>query len=258
MTDTEDKYYADMVVAAIDILGFRALLECDDECEAAMQSAKTLIENAPHQYVYDSPDMGTPCDRLYKDWLHLGDALYLFGDPQASIADQALGLMAKSVGLLCLGFRLWSGGERGRLIRVGVARGDLRVAGSIDGREAPIRLGSAMSRAYRLERDQEWIGGAIDSTIPVLSEEQYRIQYDVPLKDGSEWQGHCKALNWVAAAAQNPDFLDVEPVPGWFQDAAAQEKDERVSRKYCNTAQFVTHALSALSDARGGAGTAGG
>jgi class 3 adenylate cyclase len=121
-------------------------------------------------------------------------------------------------------------------VRAGIAYGEAY----IDPQNS-LFVGKPIVEAYRLERAQQWSGGALSQSacdrLPekILSADWWVVQYDVPLKDGKTHR--TLALNWNTGIH----------LPGWRLRWSAQSdvpseadwaKDRSVCEKFVNTKRF--------------------
>jgi hypothetical protein len=107
-----------------------------------------------------------------------------------------------------------------------------------------------MYHAYKLEKCQEWIGGAISGDID-CSQLKYVVKYDnIPLnKEINEPFKPKYAINWIRIAKQNPDLLKIViDKSNTCERIDAVSKsigniDESVRKKIQNTKNFIEKIL---------------
>jgi hypothetical protein len=241
------EYYPDVVVAAVDILGLGVLIQKPDQCEGAFGAANWLATNCLFSKAYDTPTGESGGFPLYESEVYFGDSAYLFGDPTELVQEQGSRLAAKCAALLWPGLHRHMRKGTGGLLRIGIARGDLRKGHvSQKGRVHEVRVGTAMLRAHDLELAQDWIGGAVAADVPRASPDDYRCAWPVPLKHGSPWAGRCEALDWLRLAVENADNLkwDPESLTAFLLDNAPSE--DRARSKWVNTLAFLRSRLAAI------------
>lgn len=245
--DCADEYHDRIVVASMDILGMANRVESDEDATTAAADLDIFLKNAqaPYHYRYDKPSVDSPVGRLYSRALHFGDSIYLFGDPEKSLSEQATLLLGKSAVLIALGVKSWiEKRDKYFLLRVGIAVGNIRWRSFRwfdDVIEFPI--GTALTRAHRIQEAQEWIGGAIDRQLH-SSYDHYRLEFAVPLKTAGE--SEVDAVNWVQAVADNQwlDFF-LDAYPTRVESIQAETAD--VLRKHANTQRFLDHAARCIA-----------
>lgn len=236
----EDEYHEQIVVASIDILGMARRVESDDDATTAAGDLDIFLKNAAVPYHYDKPSFDSPTGRLYSRALHFGDSIYLFAEPEKSISQQATSLLVKSAMLIVMGVKSWiEERENYFLLRVGIAVGNVRWRRfRWFGELIEFPIGTALTRAHRIQEAQEWIGGAIDRQLQ-SSDDRYRLECAVPLKTAR--RSEMDAVNWVQGVADNQwlkFFLDTYPM----RVESMQDETADVLRKHANTQRFLEHA----------------
>jgi hypothetical protein len=238
-----DDFHANAVVAAVDLLGMGRLLAQDDQALAAMDAIDLLVCNTTSQDVYQNPKLQSEFKPMYVYRAYFGDSAYLFADPTRSVAEQTTNLLVKCASLISQGLEHWITGDSHQfLARVGIAFGNVRWRriGWL-GENILIPMGTAMERAYRLSRRQDWIGGAVDRQLKSIND-RYRLEYDVPTHDAD---GEVDAINWVQFMeddAELPDFLNAFEAKG----AKGLPEDQSIRRKHAATQAFIAEARTRM------------
>jgi hypothetical protein len=197
MSDGSERYFDSIVVAAVDVLGMRRLVSRGDACAEAMAALRNFVWNALESRMFYEPDETRLAGRTHQIGMYFGDAVYLFGDPSDSPKLQLMKLTAKVASLIWWGLR----GPARFLVRVGIGAGNLRTKTvTVAGISHEIRIGSAMLRAYELEKNQDWVGGAVDGGVAALdSKHEWTVDYPVPLHRECP-SAKPGALKWVGPA----------------------------------------------------------
>lgn len=232
--DADDTYLPDVAVAAVDILGVKKLVGKADKNILAMAALSLFVRNACSSGYYTRPDFSAKAGDLYQDDVYFGDCVYLFGDTGMPVSKQVNLLAAKLTALIFLGLI----SEPRILVRAAIATGDLRtkMVSTVRGIR-DVRIGTAMVRAYLLEANQCWIGGAIDYRAPLSEDCRKRVvEYPIPLKSGSDL-GHPVALNWMGGIGKRPDRDEVEANLRRAVAEVGTGDDEET--KLTNTLEFV-------------------
>jgi hypothetical protein len=108
-----------------------------------------------------------------------------------------------------------------------------------------IYLGKALTRAYDLERRQQWIGVAIDKSLPDAFSEMFKVisdknnilsqiflKYDVPFKDKTNDKLHTINWRWNLVVEDGTKSLFL------------QKEDKNVLEKINNTLQYAKYVIS--------------
>jgi len=144
-------------------------------------------------------------------------------------------------------------------LRCGIAKGNLITTHLKIPKDAPrhiqnitekFSIGNSMYRAYKLEKSQEWMGGAIQGDID-CSQMKYVVKYDVPLKKEIYETSYRPqyAINWIRIAKQNPELFEINIDKSFTYkiiDSLAKsigEVNENVRKKIQNTKDFVDKVL---------------
>lgn len=241
----EDDYHDRIVVASMDILGMGRLVESDDDAATAANVLDVFLKNAAVPYWYERQSSDSPTGRMWSRQSHFGDSIYLFGNTDLSILEQTTYLLMQSAGLIQLGLGFWiEQRERSFLLRVGIAVGNVRWR-RFDwfGQRIELPIGTALTRAHRIQEQQQWIGGAIERKL-ASSDDRYRLEYDVPLKMAAA-SVKLDAINWVQTVADNypiDSFVDAlrKRIEGMRDESA------EVLRKHANTQRFLDHAARCI------------
>jgi len=102
-----------------------------------------------------------------------------------------------------------------------------------------------MMKAQCLQETQQWIGGAIESSIPRGEHSVYRIQYPVPQSEKKpRVEFPVEAINWVRLGIDNKQDVTFYPSIDNIEETAAAIADPRVRAKWDNTHAFVKHMLT--------------
>jgi|GEM_PF-5991411 len=254
--DTEQRYYPDVIAASIDILGFGRLIELDSE--RAFRAAAWLVGNVLLDKAVRA-DGGGPDISLYERSAYFGDSCYLFGDTGADLRDQATCLAAKCASLLYVG--LSGGYSPSKLLvplRIGIARGDLRVGTiRVGERRQELRIGSAMLKAHRLQEAQVWLGGAVALDVPPPSSnsDDFRLSYSVPRHQArwQRWMDSCSALNWPKLSGIASPLPGNKPVPFLHDLIEVMQPlampGMQAFDKWQNTIHFARHTASCVGSA---------
>jgi len=243
---TDDRTHDPVVAAALDVLGVRALLEQDLTALAAANACDGLVGTVLEaRYAYTAPDPKSDSIELYERGTYFGDSMYLFGDPSEPEQKQSAHLI-----VVCA-MGIWSGiyasisdHRKSYAPRVGICRGNLRWREIRTSKHRlTVPIGTSMARAHLLQESQDWVGGAVSSEVAV-SDQQYVVEYPVPLKSGGRWwAGSAQALNWVAIARQD-DRYDLGELSADLRRHAGQQKRKDAKLKWENTLTFAEAVLS--------------
>ncbi|MER0216796.1 MAG: hypothetical protein DU481_11565 [Nitrosomonas sp.] len=160
----EIKYYEKIVVASFDILGFKKRIMVDSKDAATILA--NLIKNAyfGNSFYSKEVNLNDPESEKYKISDFYGkmerysDSMFLYGDPQKSIEDQFTLMTAMAAKTIALGFNCKSP----YAVRCGIAVGDLHeISLNEYGKTISVFTGTSVLKAYEIEQEQNWAGGAI-------------------------------------------------------------------------------------------------
>jgi len=123
-------------------------------------------------------------------------------------------------------------------IRGGITYGEMYVS-----EEQQVFLGKALTKAYLLEKDQYWIGTAIDDSVftafPALDKEMKNsllqdifLEYDVPMKDDATRK--MRTLNWCYNLRVKEGIRSLFPL----------SKDQEIRAKQENTLKYAEMVFS--------------
>ena len=197
MTKEEEQYLPKVAVAAVDLLGMKALLGKEDKATSAMTALVGLRKNSADSRYYKDKALKSLAGTLYEIEEYFSDSVYFFADANIDVGIQVDRLAVKCASLIAVGLLLY---PRGFLVRAGIAVGDLRKKLVQPPQKEPqeIRIGTGMARAHMLQECQEWLGGAVEAEIAPAPKEINRIKYKVPIKDNADFQQcELEAVNWV-------------------------------------------------------------
>jgi hypothetical protein len=124
------------------------------------------------------------------------------------------------------------------LARAGIASGDLRIKTLVaPGGAREIRIGSAMVRAFELERTQAWVGGAIGSSLRCDDETlRWTVNYPVPFAEGYRSSDRPLALNWLCSGKP------LHQLARELRETSAEiGPSDGADEKLVNTLRFVEH-----------------
>ncbi len=195
LTNAMDTYYPAIAVAALDLLGVRALVSRSDCALTAMDVLSRFVRNASTRGVYNTETLHDRHDFMFDVDVFFGDSLYLFADPSRDIETQVHGLLLRVSTLIGIG--LWTSPRF--LVRGAIAVGDLRKRlAQGDSVSHEIRIGTSMINAHQLQEGQDWIGAAVHPDTPLNAEaRKWTTTNEVPLKPGFRLEGTPVAVNWV-------------------------------------------------------------
>lgn len=116
-------------------------------------------------------------------------------------------------------------------LRMGVAFGEMFVD-----TEKNILVGKPIADAAALEKEQQWVGGAFHSSIPleVVRIDGIGVVYPVPLKQQAPGLC-CAAVDWCYFGSDSEQFSALEAATSTYLDSAPCDS---VRQKYLNTQQF--------------------
>ncbi len=240
-------YRQEVAVAAVDLLGMKALLEKDDKATSAMTALVGLRRNSATRDYYHAKDFKSSAGTLYQLEEHLGDSVYFFADTNLDIGTQVNRLVMKCAALIATGLLHY---PRGFLVRAGIAVGDLRkkLVQPPQGAPHEIRIGTGMARAHMLQKCQEWLGGAVEVKIAPAPKEINRIKYEVPIKDNTNFQQcELEAVNWVYILANeysNDKGKVIDAVKKSMSQPSNLANCENALKKLENTLNFVEYVFS--------------
>lgn len=221
-------------VAFLDILGFGAKLDNMPLLELANIYERRILESQFINRPFDSTG-NTPS--LFKD--HPSDApwcaQYVFSDSIILVShDEDIMSCMK---LIIYAWRLSQNFIAfGMPLRGGVAYGEMYSNPNLN-----IFLGKALAKAHDLERCQNWIGVAIDTSIKerfpkdfeIFEDQEYQIfddllfEYPVPFKDGTTRR--LRTLNW------RWNLIVEKGTRSLFSNS----EDPKIVEKVCNTLKYA-------------------
>lgn len=186
-------YIPKVIVADIDVIGMKKILEINDKLETAHKILGQIRSNLEHNRFYKDSQNGKPHPRWYMRVY--GDSIYLIGNTEIPIEEQAKWIIFAAANMIAFGiFGDEFKDKKKRIgvnffLRCGIAKGDFGIAKyKINGLEDTIEIGNSMAYAYQLESSQNWIGGAILGNL-ILSKDDdlYLIEYPyIPLDNLKE------------------------------------------------------------------------
>jgi len=244
MKVSDDKeYYPLVAVAAVDMCGMKKLLDEEDNCSSAWKALTWLIRNASVNEFYSDKSLKNKAGTMYELGTYFGDSVYIFADTSLDIGIQVDRLAVKCASLIGVGF------DFGFLVRAGIAVGDLRrkVISLYGDKQQEVRIGRGMAKAHMLQECQDWIGGAVESEFPPAPEQINRIEYDVPIKEKTDFSNSkLEAVNWVYILAsrhgnKKDEVLDVVSKSILKLNGLESEK---IRSKLENTIGFIEYVFS--------------
>lgn len=258
MPHNDKGYHEEVVVATIDILGMKEILESNDKLNHATKIIGQINASMNMNRFYMNPKDG----KKYPNWYEqqFGDSIYLIGDPKLPVEKQTRGIVFGVAHLIAFGIFGYEIIGRNFLLRCGIARGNLRTAQwKINDSQGEIFIGNSMSRANNLEKNQDWIGGAAYGNIDCREiRDFYLVRYDnIPLKEKYKEELVPKdvpkyAIDWVRVAKERADDLKLETeinityicnkIDEIAQSIGNMDKEE-VHEKIDNTKKFVEYCM---------------
>jgi hypothetical protein len=234
LTMTEQPHIPLRTVAFLDILGFRAKLYETPLLSLANSYERRILES---QFINRPFDSKGKAPTLFKDhpnnvpWC----AQYVFSDSIILVShDEDIMSCMK---LIVYAWRLSQNFIAfGMPLRGGIAYGELYANPNLN-----VFLGKALAKAYELERCQNWIGAAIDTSVmerfptvfETIDKDDYPIlndllfEYLVPFKDGTTKR--LRTLNW------RWNLIVEKGTRALFSDS----EDTRVVEKIRNTLKYA-------------------
>ena len=243
-------YNKDIIAASIDILGLGNVLKYNGS-KKAFNLLNKLFLNTIDPYVYSAPLFLGKKIRVFKDSVRFGDSVYIFGEPKNSIQNQVEHLIFRAVSLLALGIY-----KHNFFLRCGIAGGDLLTGPLALPKDVPqhlielsenIFIGTSISHANQLEKNQNWIGGAISKDIDCSHCMKYLVEYDIPLKN-KKGQTARYAINWIKFEKEHETYFGSINKTNNKIDLIAKSigntNNRNVKEKIENTKKFVRHCLN--------------
>ena len=221
----------------------RSLLLKNDQSVSASNTLQSFLLNASYPVAHAGPSFESEGKQVFLQGYNFGDSMYLFGDATKTLQEQADWLLGKCSTLIAWGLNLFvtTNMRDGFLVRVGIASGDLRMRWVVrepDKVQIETRIGTAMMKAQCLQEPQQWIGGAIEASIPRNEHSIYRVSYPVPWnekKDKVEFP--VDAINWVRLGIDNPGATFFPPIEKI--ETAAVSATAAAEEKWSNTLAFM-------------------
>jgi hypothetical protein len=223
---------ANRYVAFFDILGFSHLV--------SNESLLVVAEKISRLIYYANGIMikwniyGKPLRTYEARHLHFSDSILLWSPPVPR--DYPFSPCVHFS--MCVGILIACGMFERIPLRAGVAFGQTY----IDIRKRII-IGQPVIDAYRLEKVQEWIGGAFHSSINREDVLRYghAVQYCVPVKPGTHGNTEL-AVDWVASQPaqlfSKTEGGRREQVLDWIDENIATASSQVIRDKYANTRTF--------------------
>jgi hypothetical protein len=188
----------------------KKILESDNGAINALNILNGIFKNTVDPFGYTSPSFSAPKIRTFREILKFGDSIYIISDPNDPIEVQIDKLILRVTTLIALGIYLY---EYKFFLRCGIAKGDLLDVQVWMPNNAPAHLrninqriiiGNSLSRANYLEKNQNWIGGAVMGDINCKRSMNYLVEYKIPLKDKMPKAYKPKyAINWLKLLSEN-------------------------------------------------------
>lgn len=233
-----------IAVAAIDLLGFSEQVRND--IENALKSIEIIREctrkfsfGTVQKYnhfsgtLVSSPDI-TPAKEFF--W----DSIYIYGNLDAPIRKQIRVLLFLTCYIILTGIV-----KKQYFARAGIATGNILIKESSENK---ICIGSSIVNAHELEKNQNWIGGAIvfdDYKPPYLepgNQASYIAKYKPPLKKRINNNSKIFALNWLNSTLLQTierKSYSVSEVKKYIEKLKNEETKPQIKIKYENTFEFI-------------------
>ena len=239
--DIEDEQYIPQIaVLSSDALGIDSLLRADDGALSAANALEGMLGQIISSHLaYEEPNRGSNSLQIFQYGLYFGDSVYVFTDPSEPLEGQVNKLTALAAAILWVGaYTTLKEKRKAYAPRIGIALGDLRVRTiQVEGRRYNLRIGRSMALAHKIEWNQNWVGGALPSSL-VQSDEQHTAEYDIPIKDAYKGPP-LAAINWLPIAALNEDRYPPDEMVSDLASYAETLTDSDAKAKWTNTWAFA-------------------
>lgn len=251
-------YYANYVVAMVDVLGFRDLWRINEESIVKMNNIyQNLINTTGEALTSESISYILPCKKIHtihSSYVMFSDTILIWQElhKDIDISKDLIVIFLRSLSSLFM-----NAITQNIYLRGGVAIGDCIINHSRTGefrfspgetssfRGEAIFLGMPIVHAYELENAQEWIGIAFhQSFINYIGEEHCQsfglVKYKVPLKNEKIQVYY--ALPWLISngnAEKEIGILEKSIDKLQSRDDIFEDDRDKVIKKYRNTIDFI-------------------
>lgn len=236
--------YNEVAVAAIDLLGFsrqvneninNALKSIELVRESAREYSFGLVQEYDHfsQKTVPKPDIN-PSREFF------GDSIFFYGNPEAPIRKQVGVLLILTCHIILTGIL-----KKQYFARAGIATGNLLIK---ENKEDKIVIGTAIVNAHQLEKNQNWIGGAVlfnDYKPPYLelgNKASLIANYTPPFKEEMGKNQKIFALNWLnelVLSMAKKNYCFVNEIEQYLNTLKEKENNQVIQTKYENTLNFI-------------------